>query len=141
MSVLVCRRGKVTAAKHLGQLTGQRARRTRGLTVPIRGMSDVVIPRVGLGDLIARAVAFVRTGYPHGVPRTGYIPLLALLRRKLSEDEVAAVAARLAADPASGVDSIDIGVAITRITDELPSPTDLQRVQTRMAPRPADPRH
>jgi hypothetical protein len=47
------------------------------------------------GDLVARMVAFVRAGYPQGVPEADYIPLLALLRRRLSDDEVAAVAAQL----------------------------------------------
>jgi hypothetical protein len=52
---------------------------------------------VHLGDLVARFVAFVRAGYPQGVPETDYIPLLALLRRRLSDEEVAAVAAQLTA--------------------------------------------
>jgi hypothetical protein len=30
------------------------------------------------------------------------------------------------------IDSADIGVAITRITDEIPSPADLERVQRRL---------
>jgi hypothetical protein len=47
---------------------------------------------VSLGDLVARFVAFIRDGYPQGIPETDYIPLLALLRRRLSDDEVAAVA-------------------------------------------------
>jgi hypothetical protein len=42
---------------------------------------------MSLGDLVARMVAFVRAGYPQGVPETDYIPLLALLRRRLSDDE------------------------------------------------------
>jgi uncharacterized protein DUF3349 len=32
-------------------------------------------------------VALVRAGYPHGVPETDYIPLLALLRHRFSDDE------------------------------------------------------
>jgi Protein of unknown function (DUF3349) len=87
---------------------------------------------VGLGDLVARMVAFVRAGYPQGVPETDYIPLLALLRRQLSEDEAAAVAAQLAARGELNIDTADIGAAITRITDELPSPADLDRVQRRL---------
>ena len=51
---------------------------------------------MSLSDVVARMVAFVRAGYPHGVPETDYIPLLALLRRRLSDDQVAAVAAQLA---------------------------------------------
>ena len=85
-----------------------------------------------MGDLVARVVAFVRAGYPQGVPETDYIPLLALLRRRLSDDEVTAVATQLAARGEMNIDSADIGVAITRITDEIPSPADLERVQRRL---------
>ena len=87
---------------------------------------------MGLGDLVARMVAFIRAGYPQGVPETDYVPLLALLRRRLSDDEVAAVATQLAARGEMNIDAADIGVAITRITDELPSQADLDRVQHRL---------
>ena len=87
---------------------------------------------MSLGDFVARMVVFVRAGYPQGVPENDYIPLLALLRRRLSDDEVAAVARELAAHGEMNLDAADIGVAITRITDELPSPADLDRVQRRL---------
>jgi hypothetical protein len=79
--------------------------------------------------------------YPQGVPETDYIPLLALLRRRLSDDEAAAVAAQLADRGELNIDTVDIGVAITRITDELPSAADLDRVQRRLEAIgwPADP--
>jgi Protein of unknown function (DUF3349) len=98
---------------------------------------------MSLGDLAARMVAFVRAGYPQGVPETDYIPLLALLRRQLSDDEAAAVATQLAARGELNIDSADIGAAITRITDELPSPADLDRVQRRLEAIgwPVDPHH
>lgn len=86
-----------------------------------------------LGDLVATIVAFVRRGYPRGVPQTDYIPLLALLRRRLSDDEVTAVVTQLVArDDELNVEISDIGAAITRITDELPSPADLDRVERRL---------
>ena len=87
---------------------------------------------MSLGDLVARMVAFVRAGYPQGVPENDYIPLLALLRRRLSDDEVAAVARDLAARGELNIDVADIGAAIMRITDALPSPADLERVQLRL---------
>jgi hypothetical protein len=98
---------------------------------------------MSLGDLVARIVAFVRAGYPQGVPKTDYIPLLALLPRRLSDDEVAAVATQLAARGELNIDTADIGAAITRITDELPSPADLDRVQRRLETIgwPVDPDH
>ncbi|WP_245836032.1 DUF3349 domain-containing protein [Mycobacterium rhizamassiliense] len=85
-----------------------------------------------LSELVARFVAFIRAGYPQGVPQTDYIPLVALLRRRLTDEEIAAVASQLAADGALRdftTDIADIGAAITRITDELPSPADMERVQ------------
>lgn len=88
---------------------------------------------MSLGALVARWVAFVRAGYPHGVPETDYIPLLALLQRRLSDDEVAEVAKQLAARGEMNIDAAEIGVAINRITDELPSPSDLERVRRRLA--------
>jgi hypothetical protein len=68
---------------------------------------------MSLGDLVARMVAFVRAGYPQGVPENDYIPLLALLRRRLSDDEVAVVARELAARGELNLDAADIGVANT----------------------------
>lgn len=81
-----------------------------------------------LGDLVATVVAFVRAGYPQGVPQTDYIPILALLQRRLSDDEIAAVVYHLVRSGELDIEIADIGAAITRITDELPSPTDLDRV-------------
>jgi hypothetical protein len=83
--------------------------------------------------LVTRFVAFIRAGYPkHGVPKVGYIPLLALLRRRLSDDEVAEVAAQLIARGDMRIETADIGAAIIRITDDLPSPDDLDRVQRQL---------
>jgi hypothetical protein len=44
-----------------------------------------------LVDWVARFVAFVRAGYPTGMPATGYVPLAALLRRRLCDDEITAI--------------------------------------------------
>ena len=87
---------------------------------------------MSLSHLVARFVAFVRAGYPHGVSETDYIPLLALLRRRLSDDEIVEVARDLTARGELNIDVADIGAAIVRITDELPSKVDLGRVQRRL---------
>ena len=95
---------------------------------------------MGLGDLVAKMVVYVRAGYPQGVSESDYVPLLALLRRRLSDDEVAT---QLAARGEMNIDAADMGVAITRITDELPSAADLDRVQRRLETIdwPVDPDH
>jgi Protein of unknown function (DUF3349) len=76
-------------------------------------------------------VAWLRAGYPEGIPPTDYFPVLALLSRRLSTDEVKAVAREF--KHAAGFDDVDIGVLITRLTDELPSPDDIERVRARLA--------
>ena len=75
-------------------------------------------------------VAWLRAGYPEGIPPTDYIPVLALLSRRLSNDEVKLVARDLM--QRGDFDHVDIGVLITQLTDELPSPTDVERVRERL---------
>jgi hypothetical protein len=76
-------------------------------------------------------VSWLRAGYPEGVPPTDTFAVLALLTRRLSNDEVKAVACDLM--ERGEFDNIDIGVAITQITDELPAPDDVERVRERLA--------
>jgi hypothetical protein len=76
-------------------------------------------------------VAWLRAGYPEGIPPTDYFPVLALLSRRLSNDEVKAVARDLMQQ--GNFDQIDIGVLITQMTDQLPSPDDIERVRSRLA--------
>jgi hypothetical protein len=84
---------------------------------------------MALTDVLTRIVAFLRAGYPEGVPSRDYLPLLALLRRRLSDDEVLAVAAELMATTDVPVEGTDVRVAITKLTDELPSYDDTERVK------------
>ncbi len=87
---------------------------------------------------LAKIVAWINAGYPEGVPGPDRVPLLALLRRRLTDDEVKAVAAALLDNAeseglANEIDPVDIGVLITQITDELPSPDDVERIRERLA--------
>ncbi len=88
---------------------------------------------------LARIVAWIVAGYPEGVPGPDRVPLLALLRRRLTDDEVKAVVTELLVraefgSPQDGsIDAVDIGVLITQITDDLPSPDDVERVRERLA--------
>lgn len=88
---------------------------------------------------LARIVAWIAAGYPEGVPGPDRVPLLALLRRRLTDDDVLTVVAELGARAefrehgTADIDPVDIGVLITQITDELPSPEDVERVRTRLA--------
>ena len=74
-------------------------------------------------------VGWLREGYPQGVPAQDYVPLLALLRRRLTEDEIAQIVQELSRDGRVPVDSIDIGATITKVTDALPSEDDINRVR------------
>jgi hypothetical protein len=84
-----------------------------------------------VNGFLSSIVAWLRAGYPEGVPPTDTFAVLALLTRRLSNDEVVAVANELM--QRDEFDHIDIGVAITQITDELPSPADIERVRARLA--------
>jgi hypothetical protein len=85
-----------------------------------------------LADRVWRIVAFLRAGYPTGMPATGYVPLAALLRRRICDDEITAIASQLITAGYRPIGTADIGVAITRITYEMPSPDDIERVQRRL---------
>lgn len=78
-------------------------------------------------------VSWLRAGYPEGVPESDYIPLLAVLARRLSNDEVRAVARELIASGELPVDDIDIGTVITKLTDELPRDEDVERVRAKLS--------
>lgn len=75
-------------------------------------------------------VAWLHGGYPEGIPPTDYFPVLELLSRRLTNDEVKAVAGELMRR--GHFDQMDIGVMITQITHELPSPEDVERVRQRL---------
>lgn len=84
-------------------------------------------------SLLSRVVDFLRVGYPEGVPPQDYIPLLALLRRQLTDEEVTQVARTVLGE--DGRPNLDerVGDAIRQITKEEPLKNDLDRVAARLA--------
>jgi hypothetical protein len=84
-----------------------------------------------VNTFLAKIAAWLKSGYPEGVPDADRVPLLALLARRLTNDEVKAVARDLI--DRGEFDSVDIGVLITQITDELPRAEDVERVRERLA--------
>ena len=76
-------------------------------------------------------VSWLRAGYPNGVPDKDYLPILALLSRRLTGDEVLEVARQLKHLPSPGF--VDIGAEILRITDQLPKPAEVERVRAKLA--------
>lgn len=79
-----------------------------------------------------RVVAWLRTGYPNGVPEPDYVPLFALLRRRLSDEEIVDLGQALVRGGLIPADKIDVGVGITKVIDELPSETEMRRVSLRL---------
>ena len=88
---------------------------------------------MALSDMLMRVVGFLRAGYPEGIPAHDYIPLIALLRRRLSDDDVIAVAEEMISGGDIPIDETDVRVAITKLTDEMPSPEDTERIKSRLA--------
>lgn len=92
---------------------------------------------MALGNCVSRLVAFLRAAYPTAAPAVGYEPLLALLPRRVCDDEVTAVAGKLLAARLRPADNAalgtDIGVEITRVTNEMPALDDIERVRRRLA--------
>ncbi|TPG25623.1 DUF3349 domain-containing protein [Mycolicibacterium hodleri] len=84
-----------------------------------------------MNAFLAKIVAWITAGYPEGVPGPDRVPLMSLLNRRLSHDEVKAVAQALM--DRGEFDHIDIGVLITQMTDELPRDEDIERVRERLA--------
>ncbi len=87
---------------------------------------------MALPAFLARIVEWLRAGYPEGVPAHDYIPLVALLSRQLSDDELTLVASELAfsADPESAA---EIKKAIGAVTRDTVSDSDVARVRARLA--------
>lgn len=86
---------------------------------------------------LAAMVAWLRAGYPDGVPEQDYQPLFALLRRQLSDEEVKAVAKQLIrgarkVGDSTPISQVDMSVLITKYTNGMPARADLQRVQARL---------
>lgn len=84
-----------------------------------------------MNNFLTSIVSWLRAGYPDGIPPTDSFAVLALLSRRLTNEEIKAVASELTRR--GEFDQIDIGVIITQITDDLPSPEDIERVRARLA--------
>ncbi|MGE5697333.1 MAG: DUF3349 domain-containing protein [Candidatus Sericytochromatia bacterium] len=78
---------------------------------------------------------WLHQGYPQGVPQKDYFPLLALLKRTLSEEDVVKAARILLreADSDTPVTAEQIDQAIRDITETEPSPEEIRQVASRLA--------
>ncbi|MBB2989513.1 hypothetical protein FHR72_000976 [Mycolicibacterium iranicum] len=79
-------------------------------------------------------LSWLHEGYPQGVPQKDYFPLLALLRRTLTEDEVVKVAqVVLKGNNSDSVTAEEIHAAIHLVTDKEPNPEEMNQVAARLA--------
>jgi uncharacterized protein (DUF2267 family) len=78
---------------------------------------------------------WLRKGYPEGVPTTDYFPLLALLKRDLSEEQITKVILTVARE--HGLDQPfteeQIVDAIAGVTEQAPNPEEINQVASRLA--------
>jgi hypothetical protein len=83
----------------------------------------------------AHVLDWLHEGYPHGVPPKDYFPLLALLLRSLSEDEVIK-AAQTVLKQSNGdepVTEAQIREAIAEVISKDPNPEEMNQVAGRLA--------
>lgn len=78
---------------------------------------------------------WLHKGYPNGVPPKDYIPVLALLKRSLSEAEVvkAAQIVLKKADGETPVTDHEIEEAIRSVIEKAPNPEEMHQVAARLA--------
>ncbi|SIR68769.1 DUF3349 domain-containing protein [Williamsia sterculiae] len=101
-------------------------------------MADHNVPAAGNGNGTNKFEAilnWLRAGYPDGVPPKDYFPLLALLKRSLSPDQITDVILNLFM--ANGTDqpvtAEQIRKAISEVIEDEPEQSDINQVAARLA--------
>lgn len=122
-------------AAHLAEKGWPLSERAYGLVVgePRPDVSPIDGTPVSDGP-VQKALRWLRAGYPAGVPATDQVPLLALLRNRLSEEEVRRVAEALAAEEGPETDpaSPDAQERMAALLGGAPSEEDVERVRRRL---------
>jgi len=84
--------------------------------------------------LLDNVVNWLNAGYPEGVPPKDYFPLLALLKRSLTEDEVVKAAQSILRSNDGGtVTEAEIHAAVQGVIDKEPNPEEIHQVASRLA--------
>jgi uncharacterized protein (DUF2267 family) len=81
--------------------------------------------------VLSDIIAWLRKGYPEGVPDGDYIPLFALLGRHLTDGEVKEIAEQLSSKDTHSSETIH--AAINAVTRDTRRDTDIDRVRARLA--------
>ncbi len=87
----------------------------------------------GKGNPVRRFVEWIRLGYPAGIPPQDYPPLLALLQRRLPDEEVDAVCNALLLAGIVPANRTDVGVEISKSVNALPTEEEIDRVVERLS--------
>ena len=81
---------------------------------------------------LAKALEWLRAGYPHGMPQQDYVALLGVLARRLTAAEVDTIAHTLVREGLMQATDEQIGEAIHRAYLTPPAQTDIDRVGTHL---------
>ncbi|MBA8795513.1 hypothetical protein FHX74_003149 [Friedmanniella endophytica] len=89
-------------------------------------------------SVFGRVLGWLTAGYPEGIPPQDRFAVVALLKRRLTDEQVHEIVAELTlAERPSGPDGVITDVEIEQLTErvlsEQPSPSDLARVSARLA--------
>lgn len=86
---------------------------------------------------VSRVLGWLRAGYPHGIPPADYPPVLGVLRRKLTEEEIEAISDDLALQSVSNGDvpvtAEDIKKMVREHAFQRCTPGDIARVSAMLA--------
>jgi len=79
-------------------------------------------------------IGWLHRGYPEGVPPKDYFPLLALLKRSLTEEQVVKGAQTvLRGNDSDSVSEEEIRAAVTAVIEKAPNPEEIHQVAARLA--------
>lgn len=84
--------------------------------------------------VLDNVLGWLHQGYPEGVPPTDYFPLLALLKRSLTEEEVIRAAQSILKKTESDtVTEDEIRTAVQAVIEKEPNPEEIHQVAARLA--------
>jgi hypothetical protein len=84
--------------------------------------------------VLNNVLGWLQDGYPEGVPQKDYFPLLALLKRSLTEEEVVKAAQSILKSTDSDEVTEDaIRTAVHAVIEKEPNPEEIHQVASRLA--------
>ena len=84
--------------------------------------------------VLDNVLGWLHEGYPEGVPQKDYFPLLALLKRSLTEEEVVKAAQSiLKGNDSDSVTEDEIRHAVHAVIEKEPNPEEIHQVAARLA--------